>query len=70
MTGRLRDVSREGLAVEVPGPLPESPGALEVRLAGPGGVHLKVACRAVYSHRAGTWMKLGLRVDGGETRHV
>ena len=63
MVGRLRDVSREGLAVEVPGPLPESPGVLVVRLAGPGGAHLEIACHAVYSRRAGRWMKLGLRVD-------
>lgn len=63
MEGRLCDVSRNGLAVEVMGKIPEEPRKVTVLLSDPADHHLRLGCAPVYSRRAGSWMRLGLRVE-------
>jgi cellulose synthase (UDP-forming) len=60
-SGALRDVSVDGLAVEISGPIPDAIGDATVILNG-SNRQLEVPCRAVYSRGAIGGVRLGLHV--------
>ena len=60
-SGALQDVSVDGLAVEISGPIPDAIGDATVILNG-SQRRLEVPCRAVYSRGSIGGVKLGLHV--------